>query len=294
MSYWMDGTTAAVGTRDVPTEACRVVVVGAGVAGISVVHHLRAMGLQGRVVVVEARERVASGATGRNGGHCWPDPNNPVHQGVTRDLVALAAQLGVDAVSVHRGGIELVRPGEDLAEYGPFHGTCELLDAPALHRAVPLLREGPFAHGVLERNATGINGHRLVAAMWARLATDDTVLVHATVAALAPHGVRLDDGRVLAAEHVVLCCNAWTPRLAPSLPVRTLRGQVIRVQLVDDTVPGLPLSLSIDDSLEYVVPDGPRAFVYGGRRQGCLFLFGAPRSDECSDSRSWRRTWRDG
>ncbi|KAF2207062.1 hypothetical protein CERZMDRAFT_88824 [Cercospora zeae-maydis SCOH1-5] len=70
-------------TRELPVTA-DVVVIGSGISGASIAHHLLNDGNSGgkkpHVVMLEARE-ACWGATGRNGGHCQPiffeHPNNP-------------------------------------------------------------------------------------------------------------------------------------------------------------------------------------------------------------------------
>ncbi|CAK3862226.1 related to oxidoreductase [Lecanosticta acicola] len=63
-------------TEQLPTEA-DIVVIGAGYAGASIVHHLlekaRSSPKKPSIAILEARE-ACSGATGRNGGHLKPDP----------------------------------------------------------------------------------------------------------------------------------------------------------------------------------------------------------------------------
>ena len=63
-------------TEQLPSEA-DIVIIGAGYAGASIVHHLleksSELGRPVSIVILEARE-ACSGATGRNGGHLKPDP----------------------------------------------------------------------------------------------------------------------------------------------------------------------------------------------------------------------------
>ncbi|WWD18874.1 hypothetical protein CI109_103329 [Kwoniella shandongensis] len=59
--------------KKLPTDVVDYVVIGAGMAGASMAYHLTRPGIADgkKVVVLEAKD-VASGATGRNGGHCAP------------------------------------------------------------------------------------------------------------------------------------------------------------------------------------------------------------------------------
>ncbi|CAG7947350.1 unnamed protein product [Penicillium nalgiovense] len=80
-------------TESLPQE-CDIVVVGAGYAGVSVVHHILDQ-INPRlkspsIVILEARQ-ACSGATGRNGGHIKPDVYN--------GIAGLAADHGVEAAA---------------------------------------------------------------------------------------------------------------------------------------------------------------------------------------------------
>ncbi|OQE81596.1 hypothetical protein PENNAL_c0040G04827 [Penicillium nalgiovense] len=80
-------------TESLPQE-CDIVVVGAGYAGASVVHHILDQ-INPRlkspsIVILEARQ-ACSGATGRNGGHIKPDVYN--------GIAGLAADHGVEAAA---------------------------------------------------------------------------------------------------------------------------------------------------------------------------------------------------
>ncbi|KAJ5173544.1 FAD dependent oxidoreductase [Penicillium coprophilum] len=80
-------------TESLPHE-CDIVVIGAGYAGASVVHHIfdqiAPRSKPPSIVILEARQ-ACSGATGRNGGHMKPDLYN--------GIAGLAADHGVEAAA---------------------------------------------------------------------------------------------------------------------------------------------------------------------------------------------------
>lgn len=84
-SYWTDSAPAFLpAARELPAQV-DVAVVGAGFTGLSAGLALARQGA--RVVVLEAGERVAAEASGRNGGH--------VNNGLAMDYADVAAKVGV-------------------------------------------------------------------------------------------------------------------------------------------------------------------------------------------------------
>lgn len=85
-SYWTASAPAFVPpAADLPAQ-CDVAVVGGGFTGLSAALALARRGAS--VVVLEAGERVAAEASGRNGGH--------VNNGLAMDYAEVAAKVGVD------------------------------------------------------------------------------------------------------------------------------------------------------------------------------------------------------
>ncbi len=99
--YWLDTASPFTGGSSMPTQGrADVVVVGGGFTGLSAARTLAARGAN--VCVIEAG-RVASEASGRNGGHC----NN----GLALDFNGVAGKYGVDRAR------EMYRAFDDAVDF---------------------------------------------------------------------------------------------------------------------------------------------------------------------------------
>lgn len=143
-SYWTASAPAfAPAARELPAQ-CDVAIVGGGFTGLSAAHAMAKRGAS--VVVLEAGERVAAEASGRNGGH--------VNNGLAVDYAEVAAKVGVerarnwyhaydDAVDT----VERIVRDEAIACDFVRHGKLKLATKPAhldaLSRSAErLLRDG--------------------------------------------------------------------------------------------------------------------------------------------------------
>jgi glycine/D-amino acid oxidase-like deaminating enzyme len=85
-SYWTESAPAFEPTAHALPAQCDVAIVGGGFTGLSAALALARRGAS--VVVLEAGERVAAEASGRNGGH--------VNNGLAMDYAEVAAKVGVE------------------------------------------------------------------------------------------------------------------------------------------------------------------------------------------------------
>ena len=117
-SYWTASAPAFVPrAADLPAQ-CDVAIVGGGFTGLSAALALAKRGAS--VVVLEAGERVAAEASGRNGGH--------VNNGLAVDYAEVAAKVGVERARAwyhafdaggRRGGAHRARRGDRLRLRAP-------------------------------------------------------------------------------------------------------------------------------------------------------------------------------
>ena len=143
-SYWTASAPAFVPRAAELPAQCDVAIVGGGFTGLSAALALARRGAS--VVVLEAGERVAAEASGRNGGH--------VNNGLAVDYADVAAKVGVEqarawyhAYDDAVDAVERVVRDEAIACGFVRHGKLKLATKPAhlgaLSRSAErLLRDG--------------------------------------------------------------------------------------------------------------------------------------------------------
>jgi hypothetical protein len=91
-SWWLAniGSEPLFTSQSLPPPVADIVVIGAGMTGVSVAYWLKR--LYGRECVLLDARSVPGGATGRNGGHLWPRPVSDFEAGVSSDLLQFLAE----------------------------------------------------------------------------------------------------------------------------------------------------------------------------------------------------------
>jgi glycine oxidase len=248
-----------------------IAIVGAGVVGLSVAFRAQQRGL--RVVVLE-RDRAGGGATHHAAGMLAPVSEAEVgHADLLDEGLAAAAawpdfaeELGVE---LHTAGTLIVARDRDEAEALDREQAFRerlglrverLLPSaarglePALAPAIRLALHVPDDRAVDPRDLLT----RLHAAV---LAAGAQVREGAAVAAIGEDGeVRLASGEVVHADTVVLAAGAWSAPLLADVPVRPVKGQVLRLR--DPGGPGLADRV-IRFAGGYLVPRGDGRYVLG-------------------------------
>ena len=146
LSYWTDSAPRYLPqSAELPEGVADVAVVGAGFTGLSAALALAARGA--RVVVLEAGDRVAAEASGRNGGH--------VNNGLAHDYAALAAQVGAaQAAAWYRAYDDAVDTVERIVREEAIdcgfarNGKLKLATRPAHYDALARSAERLAADGV--------------------------------------------------------------------------------------------------------------------------------------------------
>jgi monoamine oxidase len=159
---------------DSRTQEADVVVVGAGLAGLTAARRLSARGVS--VVVVEARDRVGGRVHNHDIGDGKVVEVGGQWIGPTQDrLAALAAQLGVDTFPTHGEGHNLIEYGGAVRRYSgtiPRINPAVLLDVERAQRRLNRLARGvPLPAPWEAANAAKLDGQTLATWMRRNLAT---------------------------------------------------------------------------------------------------------------------------
>ena len=192
-------------------------------------------------VVLDARG-VAGGATGRNGGHLWANPESEFEREVTKDVLKFIEEEGVECDLTNGGAASLVRVAppsgvkyNDRADTDPeVESGDEWGDGPTWDAATCAanLRTEAFAGARVFPEAAQFYPAAVTAAMLrasgAAYCAPARVLSIGEAAAGGKRVVTTDVGEIEAGV-VVVATNAWAPELLPELAgqVSACRNQVI-------------------------------------------------------------------
>jgi len=280
LSWWQQRLTSADAVAPAaPTELLHqhhwdYIVIGSGLAGVSTAFFLaknqQTQAQQASILVLERRSGVASGATGRNGGHLWPKPHDhgdalaaDFEERGVEEMLAWLRQQGPNVEAwceVQRGGsLELASTSEEQREYEMLlgnlarsHGqTSKDVEWWSKERCQSVTKSDYFYGALYHRRAGSLNPLRLTCAL-AQHAQRLGVHFHYNSEALSVASVDAkqkvtaklhQNGAVveLHAKHAaIICCNAWAPKILPELAdiIMPERNQVMMTAPIGRSVFG--------------------------------------------------------
>ncbi len=287
---WLEDRPAEI--RDPLPEAVEAVVVGAGLAGLSLALHLRRLGVE---VCVLEREHPAAGASGRNAGHLLAGTSEYYNRAVdllgrekAREIWAFTVANQQD-FSAHLLSLP-VETGYQRCGYLACATTEH--ERRELEQTAQLLREDGFesefwsAEQLLKRTGRSpflgaryspddgqVQPARVVWALADELRAAGGLLACRTeVLAVEsdPAGWRLElrtpeGARRLRATVVIHCTNAWTFQLLPAFTdlISPVRGQMLATERLHKVI---PMAMAANYGYEYwrQAPNGE--VVLGGWR----------------------------
>lgn len=282
-SPWLSEAPFVIDSNELPAE-CDTVIIGAGMTGCSTALHL-ARKQSNAVVVLDARV-IAGGATGRNGGLCWPQGDGTTSEsafehGVVQELQEFMKEQAVECELRHGGGVHLEwadgawKEATEPAE-GDQSATedVQVWSAPECEAMMgtSAFRRGYFSSRALQLWPARLTQGIASAAIELGVSFFEHCKVHnIAVLEVGPHRWRVEtsSGQAINCCHVVVATNGWAPRLVPSLSpsLYAVRNQVILTE-------PLPVRLW---SFGFAVGDGADE-IYGMQRPDGRVLVGGSRS----------------
>jgi len=213
-------------------ERADILVIGGGITGTSLLHHLRARGMNG--VLVE-RAHIASGASGRNAGFLLAGVADNYADAVRAYGRSRARTIWQMTLENHDTMIEAVA-GQDVdhRRLGSATLASGEEEAESLAESAQLLSEDGFEAGwdgrrLINPRDGEVNPASTVGAL-ARLAKAGAIRegVNVTAVEASSSDVLVHaDGAECRAGCVILATNAYTPLLLPQIAIQPRRAQML-------------------------------------------------------------------
>ncbi|HXL89652.1 MAG TPA: FAD-dependent oxidoreductase [Streptosporangiaceae bacterium] len=213
---------------DTPARASAVII-GAGIVGNSLVHHLALLGWRDLVLVDKGPMPNPGGSTGHASNFIFPIEYSKMMFELTADSTAQYKELGVFTES---GGIEVARTPERMHELRRRCTQAKSWGIPAsvitpeeVKKLVPYLDESVILGGGYFPTVGVVDSLRAGTLMRERAVASGAASV---LPSTEVYGITVTDGRVrgvttsaanggqhcIATDNVVICCGVWSPRIA--------------------------------------------------------------------------------
>jgi glycine/D-amino acid oxidase-like deaminating enzyme len=220
LSWWLRDQPAPVDPPPLP-ERCDIVVIGAGMTGASIAYWLSERhGLS--CLLLDARG-VAGGASGRNGGHLWPNLTSDFERETVGDLLDFIAERDVDCDLTVLGAADLAdAPPGDADSDDESWGDLEVWDG---ETCAEMFGTDAFAWGVHHPAAAQFSAARVTRAILEAAGPRATVCAPVRVLGISDDVGGGGRGRSIvdtdlgpvAADRVVVATNGWAAELLPEL-----------------------------------------------------------------------------
>ncbi len=227
---------------NVPATA-RVVVIGAGIVGNSLVHHLARLGWRDIVQIDKGALPNPGGSTGHASNFIFPVDHSREITDLTLDSVRQYEEMGVFTQS---GGFEIARTPERMEELRRRMSSArawgiesELVDASFVKEKVPFIETDDILGAFWTPSVGVVDSLRAGTIMRERALELGALTVVPTVEVV---GLDVEEGRIrrvrtsggdIEAETVVIACGVWSPRIAKmagaAIPLTPAVHQMISV-----------------------------------------------------------------
>ena len=214
---------------DIPARArvpqnASAVIIGAGIVGNSLVHHLALLGWRDLVLVDKGPMPNPGGSTGHASNFIFPIEYSKMMFELTEDSTAQYKELGVFTES---GGIEVARTPERMIELKRRCSQAKAWGIPAevitpgeVRKLVPYLDESVILGGAHFPTVGVVDSLRAGTLMRESAQKSGALTV---LAGTEVYGISVTGGQVrsvttsageIATDNVVICCGVWSPRIA--------------------------------------------------------------------------------
>ena len=226
------------------TTSARAVVIGAGIVGNSLVHHLARLGWTDLVLLDKGPLPNPGGSTGHASNFIFPVDHSREMTALTLDSMRQYDELGVTTTC---GGIEVARTEERMEELRRRMSSAaswgvepvSLVTPAEVKELVPFIDESVIIGGFYSPAVSVVDSLRAGTLMRERAQEGGALSVSANTEVL---GIDTEGGRVtrvrtdrgdIETETVVICCGVWSPRLArmagASIPLTPAVHQMIDI-----------------------------------------------------------------
>ena len=225
-------------------SSARAVVIGAGIVGNSLVHHLARLGWTDLVLIDKGPLPNPGGSTGHASNFIFPVDHSREMTALTLDSMRQYDELGVTTTC---GGIEVARTEERMEELRRRMSSAaswgvepvSLVTPAEIKELVPFIDESVIIGGFYSPAVSVVDSLRAGTLMRERAQEGGALTVSANTEVL---GIDVEGGRVkrvrtdrgdIETETVVICCGVWSPRLArmagASIPLTPAVHQMIDI-----------------------------------------------------------------
>jgi glycine cleavage system aminomethyltransferase T/glycine/D-amino acid oxidase-like deaminating enzyme len=226
-----------------PSRA-KAVVIGAGIVGNSVAHHLAELGWRDLVLLDKGPLPNPGGSTGHASNFIFPVDHSKEMTALTLDSLRQYGELGVLTTC---GGIEVARTQERMQELARRMSSAaawgiedvRMVTPAEIREMVPYVDESILVGGFYTPSVGVVDSLRAGTLMREKSQADGALSVFANTEI---HGIDVEHGRVtgvrtsrgdIEAEYVLICCGVWSPKLArmagASIPLTPAVHQMIDV-----------------------------------------------------------------
>jgi glycine cleavage system aminomethyltransferase T/glycine/D-amino acid oxidase-like deaminating enzyme len=227
----------------VPARA-RAVVIGAGIVGNSLVHHLARLGWSELVLIEKGPLPNPGGSTGHASNFIYPVDHSKEMTALTLDSMAQYEALGV---RIECGGLEVARTEERMEELRRRMSSAaswgvepvSLVTPAEVKQLVPYIDESVIVGGFNSPTVSVVDSLRAGTLMREQAQQSGALTLSANTEVLdievergRVKGLRTDRGDV-ETDTIVICCGVWSPRLArmagASIPLTPAVHQMIDI-----------------------------------------------------------------